>query len=186
MTNPNLQTEFISPWVEPGAIAIVAIPSGTTCQHCQKPFQPRGSNGGQRQKYCSSTCRKAANNSRRSQQLNETSQRLTLKSNEDSQRLTETPQRLTNVSPTTHEALAPKDDDRFDWTHDGTMLEEQLPIAVYIGERGHLVIRQRADWPTEREDTLILISPSNIMWSSWTSSQTLRASPLLGGAREQA
>jgi hypothetical protein len=168
--------ESASPWGaelarEPSraldSIAVVTLTP--TCEHCQQPFQPRSSNsGGLPQRFCSSTCRKASNNSKRR------SQRLTdvgLNSNENFEHLNrsttphcETLLQLTNNSPTTHEALAPKDDDRFDWTHDGTaMLEEQRQVAIYIGERGHLVIRQRADWPTERDDTVILISPQNVI-----------------------
>ena len=37
-----------------------------------------------------------------------------------------------------------------------------MPIAAYIGQRGHLVIRQRADW-NESDDTVILIAPQNII-----------------------
>jgi hypothetical protein len=42
------------------------------------------------------------------------------------------------------------------------VLQEQLPIALYIGGRGHLVIRQQRDWHQD-EDTLVLIAPQNIM-----------------------
>jgi len=56
----------------------------------------------------------------------------------------------------------PKPDDRFDWSGDSVVLEEQLRVAVYIGERGDLVIRQRADW-NQDEDTVVLIAPQNIM-----------------------
>jgi hypothetical protein len=79
MTNPNSQTESISPWVEPGAI-VVAIKNETTCEHCQKPFEPhRG------KRFCSSQCRVAFHNAKR---VSETPHRVS----ETPHRFIETPE----------------------------------------------------------------------------------------------
>jgi hypothetical protein len=165
MTIPH--SESISPWARPEAIAIVAIQNGPTCQHCQRLFEPRNSTGGQTQKYCSPACRKSANNSRRPQRLTD----VDLISKENFQRLTETPtsqaetpQRLTNVSPTTHEMLAPKPkpEPDFDWKdEDEVIIHDQPTVAVYVNVRNQVVIRSQGDgyWT---EDQWVVISRPNL------------------------
>ena len=55
------------------------------------------------------------------------------------------------------------EEERFDWiTDDSVIVEKQLPIAIYLNRRNHVVIRQEADGYSE-EDTVILIAPQNIM-----------------------
>jgi hypothetical protein len=150
MTSTDL--ECASPWGE--AIAIVAA-TAPICQHCKKPFEPAAR--GSKQKFCSASCRKAFHNSHRkaSQSVSSVSQASQ----------PEAPQRLIGLPETHDETFAPKPAPKkkeFDWDDkDSVVLEEQLAIAVYIGERGHLVIRQRADW-NETDDTVILIAPQNI------------------------
>jgi hypothetical protein len=98
---------------------------------CEHCSQPFQPHRGKR--FCSSRCRVAFHNAKRG---------------------SETP-------PETPETPEPKVEDHFDWDGDLVLLEEQLPIAVYIGDRGHLVIRQRSDW-NEENDAVILIAPQNI------------------------
>ena len=58
--------------------------------------------------------------------------------------------------------LAKREEDRFDWWKDDSIVvERQMSIAIYFNSRGHLVVRQEAEW-NEDEDTFIYIAPQNI------------------------
>ncbi len=50
--------------------------------------------------------------------------------------------------------------DDFDWSGDGSIVvEEQPSIAIYLNNRNHVVIRQRA----YEEDSFVTIAPQNLM-----------------------
>jgi len=58
--------------------------------------------------------------------------------------------------------LTKREEDRFDWWKDDSIVvERQMSIAIYFNSRGHLVVRQEAEW-NEDEDTFIYIAPQNI------------------------
>jgi hypothetical protein len=176
MTTTDL--EPLSPW-SGETIAIVAATTVATCEHCQKPFGPRRA---KTQRFCSSTCRKANHNSRRSENKCSPASTFASQSASASQPKIEASQEASQASeahgetpepatkrliglPPDHDKTrpAPKPEPEFDWNDkDSVVLVEQLPIAVYIGKHGHLVIRQRADRTNERHDTVILIAPQSI------------------------
>ena len=57
--------------------------------------------------------------------------------------------------------LAKQEEERFDWiTDDSVIVEKQLPIAIYLNRRNHVVIRQEAEYPDE--DSVVIIAPQNI------------------------
>jgi hypothetical protein len=161
------ESDCVSPWGGDAAILIeLSTPTPPSCERCQRPFQPRGSNsGGRPQRFCSPTCRKAANNSKRSQRLTAASQDVGLNSFENSQRLTGTPtspsetlQRIASVSPT---PPAPKEPD-FDWKdEDEVIIHDQPTVAVYLNTRNQVVIRSQGDgyWT---EDQWVYISRPNL------------------------
>ncbi len=50
-------------------------------------------------------------------------------------------------------------EEQFDWVSgEWTVLREQPLTAVYVGENGHVVIRQRSEWDS---DQVILVGPEN-------------------------
>jgi hypothetical protein len=61
-----------------------------------------------------------------------------------------------------HRTQAPKPDPDFDWSGDGApiVLAEQPETAVYRGQNGQLVIRQRA-WPGD--DNVVIIATQCIV-----------------------
>jgi hypothetical protein len=135
-----------SPWGDTTAILIAAPPAaepGSTCEHCQQPFQPhRG------KRFCSSKCRVAFHNAKR---IHETPA-------ETHRRVTET----TETPETPKPVPAPKPAPEFDWHDDeeSIVLADQRETAVYRAPSGHLGIRQRA-WPDE--DVVVVIAPQYIM-----------------------
>jgi hypothetical protein len=50
--------------------------------------------------------------------------------------------------------------DRFDWTEEEPVVQEQLATTVYINERGEVVIRQKAD-AYDEGDTIVLLALAN-------------------------
>ena len=57
---------------------------------------------------------------------------------------------------------APEDESKFDWSDDDcVVLQDQARTAVYLGQSGHLVIRQERQWDQD-DDTYVLIAPHNI------------------------
>lgn len=50
--------------------------------------------------------------------------------------------------------------DRFDWSEEEPVVQEQLATTVYINERGELVIRQKAD-AYDEGDTIVLLALDN-------------------------
>jgi hypothetical protein len=113
------------------------------CEHCGESFAPRSS-GGRAQRFCSPNCRRAFHDK---------------------------PQRdnvhvglpvVVDPQPPKPPASAPKPSEGFDWVDDDSIVLRQQPaIAVYIGQNGHLVIRQERQW-NEDEDTVICIAPESI------------------------
>jgi len=52
-------------------------------------------------------------------------------------------------------------EEQFDWVSGiWTVLREQPETAVYVGDNGHVVIRQVADWCSQ-DDQVILVRPEN-------------------------
>jgi hypothetical protein len=121
-----------SPWGDTTAILIAAPPAaepGSTCEHCQQPFQQhRG------KRFCSSKCRVAFHNANRktsqAPQMSQASQVETPKRLTET--LTETPKRLIGLPPDHDETSAPKVADEFDWGDPGgLMCEEQQAVVAY-------------------------------------------------------
>jgi hypothetical protein len=115
---------------------VVAVPSATTCEHCQKPFGPRKGNGGSKQRFCSTACRKASNKAQRPQY----------------------PAKIPTLAPT------PKvDRNEFDWRDDDVVVvRQQMAIAVYTNPSDDVVIRQEGLYGTS-EDSWIVISRQNLV-----------------------
>jgi hypothetical protein len=153
MTIP--QSESVSPWVEPEAVAIVAIKSGATCEHCSKLFQPhRG------KRFCSSQCRVAFHNAKR---VSETPAETPKRFYETPHRVieaVETPETPPPTPPTP--ALKPKPEPDFDWNdEDEVIIYDQPTVAVYVNVRNQVVIRSQGDgyWT---EDQWVVISRPNL------------------------
>ncbi len=49
----------------------------------------------------------------------------------------------------------------FEWTDEGTVLGEQLAVAIYVNPRGDTVIRQEADQHGE-DDAIVIIGRHNL------------------------
>ena len=57
--------------------------------------------------------------------------------------------------------LGKQPEEQFDWiTDDSIILEKQLPIAIYLNRRDHVVIRQEGN--ADEEDAFIIIARQNI------------------------
>jgi hypothetical protein len=98
------------------------------CQRCCQPFEPRKGNGGGKQKYCSSACRKAFN-------ANPSVAPSVLPASNDAPKA-----QSTTLAPPT---LEPEDDQReFRWNDEDTIIRSQPAIAVYFNPHGEIVIRQ--------------------------------------------
>jgi hypothetical protein len=140
-----MDTPLISPTLSFGTEA-----AATSCDQCGGLFKPRSGSGGKPQRFCSRECRTAFHSEGQRPQRGPTSDAQT-------------------VAPRVAAPEPPKpaltDDWRdFDWRDDDSIiLRAQNAIAIYINGQGALVIRRQQDWPNEDEDTIIVISPDNIM-----------------------
>jgi hypothetical protein len=77
--------------------------------------------------------------------------------------LTETPKRLIGLPPDHDETSAPKVADEFDWGDPGgLMCEEQQAVVAYRNDNRDLVLRQKANWPHDQDDAVIIIAKGNI------------------------
>jgi hypothetical protein len=123
----------------------VTTTPGSTCEHCEKPFQPRRAD----QRFCSTPCRTAFHNENRPAPRP--------RSKASHQASQSSPETLTASVP------APKDVQDFDWTDtDFLVCDEQEPIAAYRNANGDLVLRRKANWPHEEEDSIIIVAKRNI------------------------
>jgi hypothetical protein len=58
-------------------------------------------------------------------------------------------------------AIAPINDDRFDWSDECVIIPDQAAIAVYVNPFGAVVIREQRPWDRD-EDTFIVVQPANL------------------------
>jgi hypothetical protein len=120
-----------------------------TCEQCGKPFAKRQGSGGSPQRFCSAQCRQASHTNGQHSQRSPACDAAT----EPPATPIAQPAKATQQAPEAGQ-------ERFDWSEDDSIIvEEQLPVAVYINERDQLIIRQHT-WPDE--DAVIVIAPQNI------------------------
>jgi hypothetical protein len=133
---------------EPALSAEVPAEPGTLplCERCGESFTPRAS-GGRAQRFCSVDCRRAFHDKPQRDNVHVASGGLPA---------------VIDPQPPKSSVSAPGPSEGFDWVDDDSIiLRHQPPVAVYIGQNGHLVIRQERQWD-EDGDTIICIAPESI------------------------
>jgi hypothetical protein len=132
-----------------------------SCEHCGKPFARRERSGGRPQRFCSSECRTAFHSGNRN--VPQRSPTCSVATEVAATPVPETAKATQEAAEAKLAAiLAKREEDRFDWWKDDSIVvERQMSIAIYFNSRGHLVVRQEAEW-NEDEDTFIYIAPQNI------------------------
>jgi hypothetical protein len=145
-----------------GASTLFESQQSPLCEHCNGPFARREGNGGSPQRFCSSECRTAFHSGSRS--VRQRSPACDAATEAAATPIAE-PTKATQEAAEAKLAaiLAKQEEERFDWiADDSVIVEKQLPIAIYLNRRNHIVIRQEADVYSD-EDAVILIAPQNIM-----------------------
>jgi len=134
--------------LEPAQSADVPLESGTLpiCEHCGLSFTRRSS-GGKLQLFCGPDCRRAFHDKPQRDNVHVAPGGLPA---------------VVDPQPPKSSVSAPEPSAGFDWVDDDSIiLRHQPAVAVYIGQNGHLVIRQERQWD-EDGDTIICIAPESI------------------------
>jgi hypothetical protein len=125
---------------------VKAASGSLQCEECGNAFTPRES-GGRAQRFCSPDCRRAFHDKPQRDNVHVASGGLPA---------------VVDPQPPKSSASAPKPSEGFDWVDDDSIiLRHQPSVAAYIGQGGHLVIRQERQWD-EEADTIICIAPESI------------------------
>ena len=127
-------------------VADAETPPLPLCAHCEHPFDPRKSSGGQPQRFCAPECR-AAFHAQRSQRGPTCTQS----------------ESVSAVIPPPEKSPPAATADDFDWTTgaDSVLVPEQQAIAAYWNTSGNLVIRQERSW-CDDEDSFIVVHSGNV------------------------
>jgi hypothetical protein len=144
-----------------GASTLFESQQSPLCEHCNRPFARREGNGGSPQRFCSSECRTAFHSGSRS--VRQRSPACDAATEAAATPIAEPTKATQEAAEAKLAAIQAKyEEERFDWfTDDSVIVERQLPIAIYINKRNHIVIRQEADWG-EDEDSVVIVAPANI------------------------
>jgi hypothetical protein len=140
-----------------GATSLFESPN--ECQHCGQPFAKRESSGGSPQRFCSAQCRQASHaNGQRGQH----SPACDAATRPPATPTADPVKAATEACEARIATLLGKQpEEQFDWIKDDSIiLEKQLPIAIYLNRRDHVVIRQEGN--ADEEDAFVIIAPQNI------------------------
>jgi hypothetical protein len=141
------------------APAVKADDHSTGCEQCGKPFEKREGSGGKPQKFCSPDCRQAFHSNGQRSQRSPTRDIATKPTATPSADQAKAAVEACEARIAT--LLGNEREERFDWIKDDSIiLEKQLPIAIYLNRRDHVVIRQEGG--ADGEDAFIIIAPQNI------------------------
>jgi hypothetical protein len=116
------------------------------CEQCDEPLPAKDRQHGSPQRFCGTRCRKALH-------------KALHKASPKSEALRTNPPAVFDKP---REDSRDDEEERFDWSGDDVVLDEQPAVAIYFNPKDALVIRQQAQDPFDPDDPFIYIAKRNI------------------------